>query len=227
MCEYMIRLIEVLTRMNGQGLENYFPHHTTNRFGFLQIQQGYCFNCGKWMHQNELNPPGRTTRSLCSNCYEVLISSVPVHNCIICGDSLPQNKIYNQQIQNREIANYMHDGFCRDYFTLIHSKVNGALQLQNQHYIPAASPQPLITHDHRNDSCDNFLENSNSNQFPKISYSNSPTLDLAPVLDNNLQFWQKPKRQPIVNNGKRRSFSLLPKNSRPSAVGELTVVDFP
>ena len=123
MCEYTVRLHDVLNRMGGRAVEDYFPIHVTRYLSFDRIRKGYCPYCWHVLLPNELRPSGRSTRSLCTRCYHSLIGAVPVEKCIICGDHLPYNKIQLQQINKREIAHYIHEDSCRDYFTLIHSAV--------------------------------------------------------------------------------------------------------
>ena len=195
----MIRLDDVWNRMNGNTVQVYFPAYITNRLSLDGIQHGHCFNCGRQLSPNELIPPGRTSRSLCPACYEILIASIPMHTCIICGNSLPQDKINSQKVLNREIANYMHEGFCRDYFTLIHSKVNGVLQLQERRCFPSAIQRPMITSENQNGQFYNFQRSLNE-LTPMTSYFNSHSTELLPVRDTEVQLIPNPANQYSADN---------------------------
>ena len=146
MCEYTIRLRDVVNRMGGRAVEDYFPGHVTRYLSLDRIRKGYCPYCGHVLLPNELRPSGRSTRSLCTRCYHSLIGAVPVGKCIICGNPLPPAKMQLQQINKREIAHYMHEDSCRDYFTLIHSAVAGeafALKTQQLPYAERLDLQEL------------------------------------------------------------------------------------
>jgi len=89
-----------------------FPH---------AFQPGYCPKCGKYLTRGERKPSGRATRSMCFRCYNRLVAEKINYECLLCGGDLPDNKIYSQQDNVREIKEHLHDDPCVYYWTLIHN----------------------------------------------------------------------------------------------------------
>lgn len=125
MCEYTDRIQKLVPVMSGRSVNDLFSAHVMARFPYSSVMEGYCpvSWCGRPLSLGERRPYGRTTRSLCRDCYGSLILSRVNSNCFICDRPLPDMKIRAQRTNSREIAHNIHDRECIDYFTLIHCKV--------------------------------------------------------------------------------------------------------
>ena len=147
MCEFTSRILELEKAMSGRFVNDLFPMHVSNRYPYQVVQEGQCLECSRTLWDKDRRPSGRATRSLCDWCYTNLIANTINHNCFICGQLLPDFKVRDQKINRREISHHIDDGYCLDYFTLVHCKVVGGVNMtflgneqpeqrifQNEHY---------------------------------------------------------------------------------------------
>jgi hypothetical protein len=111
--------------MFGKSIHELFSPETQREFPYHTVNKGHCPSCQNLIPINEQFPPGRTSRSFCQRCYSDLITNKFRGPCLICRNPLPAYKIERQVETPREISEYLHDGECIDYFTLIHCKVVG------------------------------------------------------------------------------------------------------
>jgi len=187
MCEYTVRLNGVLNRMGSQTVEDYFPAHVRRSLSLDRDLKGCCPYCGREMLPDELRPPGRTTRSICPQCYDRLIDVVPVEKCIICRGQLPHAKTQSQQVNRREIAHYMHENSCRDYFTLIHSAVVGEALTKKTQQLPPTEILDLQEFErNRGRLLDQIQSSLKAIQMTALQLS-QPVAGLLPATDSGLK----------------------------------------
>jgi hypothetical protein len=62
---------------------------------------------------------------MCKSCYHNLIVNQVDQKCIISGDHLPDEKIWSQKRNPREVVNNIAYGYAQDYYTLIACKALG------------------------------------------------------------------------------------------------------
>ncbi|MCB2141208.1 hypothetical protein KQH27_00705, partial [bacterium] len=129
MCEFTQRILGLKRAMSGKSLNDLFPMNFLPRFQYQFVQEGHCPECGMILPFDYLRPIVRTTRSLCDGCYTDLIANTINYNCFICGRSLPKHKVRAQKKNRREISYHIDDGYCLDYFTLVHCKVVGGVDM--------------------------------------------------------------------------------------------------
>jgi len=129
MCEFTDRIKTLVPQLSRCSAEELFPPYVQNRYPFYWVKEKHCLACGTWLPYNERRPQGRTTRCMCSRCYETLIVIYLNEFCFICGGPLPAYKVHAQTKNPREISENIHDGPCLDYHTLIHCKVVGDVHL--------------------------------------------------------------------------------------------------
>ena len=81
-----------------------------------------CPRCGKRLQPWEQRPQSGATRCMCTSDYEMLVpNNVGSDECIVCGGSLPDQKVWAQSSNPREISNHIHDGECMLLWGLIHN----------------------------------------------------------------------------------------------------------
>ena len=129
MCEYTKRIEEVKQAMAGKSIDYSFPEYVQIRFQYWRVREGHCPGCGVSIHIKERRPYGRATRSLCNQCYNDLILYKLNYNCFVCGGLLSHYKTQDQMANPREIKNNIDDGDCLDYFTVVHCKVVGGVDM--------------------------------------------------------------------------------------------------
>ncbi len=89
-----------------------FPH---------AFEPAHCPVCGTYLSLHERRPFGRATRSMCAECYEILVTDGTSYSCFLCGRTLPEYKIRVQRHNIREIREHIHDEACLEYWTVIHN----------------------------------------------------------------------------------------------------------
>jgi hypothetical protein len=192
--------------MFGKSLNELFSPEIQREFPYHTVSKGYCPSCQNLIPINEQFPPGRTSRSLCQRCYYDLITNKLGGMCLICRKPLPAYKLQGQANTPREISEYIHDGECIDYFTLIHCKVVGedmsfvsdespAYNQLPYHKLPDLSFQDTHIKGHAADNYENIekAENLlNSSIFhSKIRPNNLVTLSLRnKIIDTNFEGFQ-------------------------------------
>jgi hypothetical protein len=150
MCEFTQKIIGLKRAMSGNSV---IPINFRPRYQYQNVQEEHCPECGIKLPLEFRRPSGRTTRSLCEWCYTSLIANTINYYCFICRQRLPEYKVHAQMKKQREISHHIDDGYCLDYFTLVHCKVVGSVDMtflgdergmqsgqifpQNQHYLPA------------------------------------------------------------------------------------------
>lgn len=89
------------------------------------IQQGVCHGCDRvHLSYQDMNPPGRCSRSLCKGCYERMFKRVNYH-CVICGSDISY-KVGAQSQNWREIKNHIcDDRMCIATWARRHAIVTG------------------------------------------------------------------------------------------------------
>ena len=81
-----------------------------------------CPCCGKRLQPWEQRPPGGATRCMCVQEYNALVpNNVGSYECLVCGGSLPDQKVWAQSSNPREVSNHIHDGKCMLLWSLIHN----------------------------------------------------------------------------------------------------------
>ena len=95
-------------------------HGLFGRFPYA-LQEGHCPKCGRYLEGFERRPDGRATRSMCLDDYEYWVAGRMSNYCFVCARSLPEEKIYDQRRNNREVKHHMHDGVCTYIWTVIHN----------------------------------------------------------------------------------------------------------
>jgi len=129
MCEFTQRIIQLQPTMSGRFINDLFPMNFRPRYQYQLVKEGHCPERGKILSFEDRRPAGRATRSLCAQCYTDLIEKTINYNCFICGRLLPKYKVKAQMQDSREISNHIDDGYCLDYFTLVHCKVVGGVDM--------------------------------------------------------------------------------------------------
>lgn len=129
MCEYTERIKEVERVMSGKSIDYSFPEHVQVRFPYRMVREGHCLACGVLIPIDERRPYGRATRSLCHHCYTNMVVNKLNYNCFVCGGLLSHYKTQDQMANPREIKNNIDDGDCLDYFTVVHCKVVGGVDM--------------------------------------------------------------------------------------------------
>ena len=125
MCNEVRRIQHFINHWQGHSVRELFPDYVMVRFPYERVIPGHCLVCGRPLSYREMWPKGRCPRSMCEACYQREIAGKINYKCIISGDPLPQNKIYAQQMNPREVENNLADGYARDYYTLLASKAVG------------------------------------------------------------------------------------------------------
>ena len=125
MCDETQRIQDLIPHWQDHSVGELFPEYVMARFHYEHVRPGHCLVCGRPLASHEVWPRGRCPRSMCDTCYQREILGKINYRCIISGDPLPQDKIYAQQINPREVGNNLADGYARDYYTLLASKVVG------------------------------------------------------------------------------------------------------
>lgn len=100
-----------------------------------------CPACGRRLQPHELD--GATSRSLCPACFNRMVASQIVRNCMICLGNLPHEKVIGQQQNAREIRAKIHEGDCFARWVLIHNVAHGEqdmIQLAHE-MLPASGYQ--------------------------------------------------------------------------------------
>ena len=125
--EIVMDLIERLNalrddpNLTGKYLIQIFPQSFLDRHPYHNVGHGCCIQCGREMYPNERNPPGKTPRAICHDCYSTWTSQV-TEMCPICGEDLSDDKVKAQSINPKDISHRICDGSCTDYFTIISCK---------------------------------------------------------------------------------------------------------
>lgn len=135
MCEFRIRQNFLNQNQIHRIINDPFKSKIQTRFPYHGVREGHCPSCHNLIPLEKRFPSGHTSRSLCQVCYLNLIGSRPNTDCFICLEPLPAYKLQAQMAAEREIKEYIHDGDCLDYFTIVHCKVVG----ENQDYIENSS----------------------------------------------------------------------------------------
>jgi hypothetical protein len=130
--------------IRGKNLHELFPHQFMQNLPYDRVRPGCCIICVRPMGNYEMFPPGRITpRAVCPVCWSSLTSGV-TQNCLVCLDSLESWRIQKQERQLGNLHLRIHEGKCRDYFSLVSAKAlgkeTGIIDLpavvEAQHYIP-------------------------------------------------------------------------------------------
>ncbi len=128
MCNVRTEHVDILRNspaVRGKFLSQLFPKHFMENIPYENIKVGCCIQCGRRMHPNEMEPPGRQTpRAMCPECYDYLTSNIS-DECPICGEYLPKRKVDAQRGNPKEVSHRIHDGKCLDYFSIISCKALG------------------------------------------------------------------------------------------------------
>lgn len=92
----------------------------------IQIPEpGTCPVCGKPVPYEYSHPEGHCTRPLCESCYQQAINRSDKSRCIVCGEQLPKELYFAQHDNPREIGFAMHQGRCKDYFSILAARALG------------------------------------------------------------------------------------------------------
>ncbi len=152
---------EALKFMMNQPKEVMMNPYTMSVFPNA-YKKGHCPRCGEYLQHHERYPEGHATRSMCYSCYMDMIVENMGRNCLMCSGELPKSKIKEIKSNPREVREHMHEGPCKNLYTVIHNVAVGdpdVLTRVEQNLI-AYDPQPQL-------SFTNAVQNSarNLNEF--------------------------------------------------------------
>lgn len=189
MCHYIDEFKKLLQEVGITGLLYIAMQAEALGFPMSTIRRGRCLMCGCRMSHAEMEPHGYTPRSMCLECYSEVIS-VRTNHCIISGDPLTSQQVYNQTQNSRE----MRDRISEEYWPVF---VLGSAVVLGR-----CKPFHAIA-----------LESGYANQLPNTRrrINDEQPQKALPVPRGNQVFSQSPRQieyQPV------ESFSSVFKNSR-------------
>ena len=99
-----------------------------------------------------MHPPGALTpRAMCASCYNKWQSDIErTGGCLVCGARLEGWRLDNFYHNKREVSNRLHDGQCKEYFSLLSVKALGyptGLREDTYGYSPAHSIPQSVHYD--------------------------------------------------------------------------------
>ena len=127
MCNVRTEHVDIMRndpKVRGKSLNQLFPQHFMDNLPYHKIKIGCCIQCGRRMSRHEMEPPGKTPRAICPECYAKWTSEV-TKKCPICDENLPNHKVQAQSSNPQEVSFRIHDGKCLDYFSIVSCKALG------------------------------------------------------------------------------------------------------
>ncbi len=151
---------------------------------FSETTPGFCPNCAKALSYQDMNPPGRCTRSMCTDCYEnIFVPATNQSTCMVCNYNDISHKIPMQKQNPRELRHKIcDDDHCIATWARMHSSVLGIPPLIQQ--IPAPKTvRPLsLPFPH------NQPVQQNVYQLPKIKFPAIPKTPQLPEPEPLMRF---------------------------------------
>jgi hypothetical protein len=99
--------------------------------------------CGRPLSQEEMFPPGRAPRYMCTPCYETAAYDSPKELCLLWGKPLPYENVRNWQKNPRELEYAFCQNQCDEYWTVLAGRVLGC-QLNFNNRLPEPPSGNLI-----------------------------------------------------------------------------------
>ena len=162
MCNEELRLFDFLPQWRGKLVKEIFPQSVMARFVPEELRPNHCLVCDTIMSGTEVRPSGLTPRCMHDLCFqEEIVNRINSH-CFISGVPLSPEKVHAQQMNPREVANNIADGYARDYYTYIANVVYGIIKqfhpdsLQANRHKPLELPEP-----NHQDTVSSFFEGYN------------------------------------------------------------------
>jgi hypothetical protein len=162
MCNEELRLFDFLPQWRGKLVKEIFPQSVMARFVPELLKPSHCLICGEGMAYAEIRPNGFTPRCMHNWCFQEEIVNRINYSCIVSDVPLSSEKIRAQQMNPREVANNIVDGYARDYYTYIANVVYGIIKqfhpdsLQANRHNPLELPEPS-----HQDTVSSFFEGYN------------------------------------------------------------------
>lgn len=115
----------MLPYVRGRALYELFPDEFMTNLPYDRVSPGCCILCLRHMRNDEMFPPDRITpRAICPTCWAPLTANV-TQICWICLDSLESWRVKKQERHGGDLHFRIHEGKCRDYFSLVSAKALG------------------------------------------------------------------------------------------------------
>jgi hypothetical protein len=127
MCDVREEYVDLMRNdpnIRGKSLSQLFPQYFMANMPYQNIKVGCCIMDGRPMSHHEMEPPKKSPRAICSDCYSKWTSQV-TEICPICGEALPIKRVEVQADDPYEVALRIHDGKCLEYFSLLSCKALG------------------------------------------------------------------------------------------------------
>ena len=117
MCNPDSKAYEQQCKIGNRAVEDSFSWETISRQHPSTIRPSHCLQCGTYLTESQMRPPGRMARYMCYSCYlqAINVTKTNPHVCLECGRPLPDHQVRKRMREPRELKHAFCKGQCVDY----------------------------------------------------------------------------------------------------------------
>ena len=133
--------------IRGRSLYELFPNEFMENIPYERVKSCCCIRCLRPMSNEDMFPRSRLTpRAICPECWVTLTVNLS-EKCWVCGDYLENWRFDRQKSQRHDLHFRIHEGRCRDYFSLVSVKAlgwnTGIREETNRYDSPQLTPRQI------------------------------------------------------------------------------------